>query len=74
MPSGLLTPLKYVVNELNPDFPVFIERPGSEYHFTLNLLVSPNLAREATLALLAVVITGAVAVAVASPRETSTRL
>jgi hypothetical protein len=74
MPSGLLTPLKYVVNELNPEFPVFIERPGSEYHFTLDLLVSPNLAREATLALLAVVITGAVAVAVASPRETSTRL
>jgi hypothetical protein len=73
-PSGLLTPLGYVINELNPDFPVVIERPGSGYHFTPNLSVSTSLAWESTLALLAVVITGAVAVAVASPREMSTRV
>jgi hypothetical protein len=74
MYSGLPEPFAIVVGELNPDSPVAIERLGSGFQFRVDLFVSTDLAWETTLALLAVVITGAVAVAVASPRETSTRL
>ena len=73
MDEGLLTPLETVARALNPDFAGRIPRIGSEYQFLVDLSVSTDLAWQTTLALLAVVITGAVAVAVASPRETSIR-
>jgi hypothetical protein len=72
--SGLLIPFETIAQTLNPDLALRIHRIGSENEFTVNLPVSTDLAWQSTLALLAVVITGAVAVAVASPRETSTRL
>jgi hypothetical protein len=73
MDEGLLTPLEAVARALNPDFAGRIPRIGSEYQFLVDLSVTTDLAWQTTLALLAVVITGAVAVAVASPRETSIR-
>ena len=77
MPSGLsalLDPFLNAIQTLIPGFSAPIWRVGNQHHFSNNLAVTAEFAWNATLALLAVVITGAVAVAVASPRETSTRL
>jgi hypothetical protein len=74
MSSGrFFGPLASVIAIFQPDRTA-LERVGSSGDPTFDLSVSSNLARETTLALLAVVITGAVAVAVANPRESSTRL
>ena len=72
--AALLGPSAALARALRLDLPAPIERIGSDVRFEFAIPISTDLVWETTLGLLAVVITGAVAVAVATPREASTRL